>query len=312
MQRSKDPVNELSKLLLGGWTMLQDSCPDENCNVPLMEDKKQKRILCVSCNRYYTRETSSTGDVSLKLVNNNNSTQNTTTNTNTSTNTSVNTNTNASENVNTTPKKIKVEHNEEDSRESDTKKYDEMSKRTNLVSARIGEKLLQGWGLMGDVCPKPGCDTPLMRDRQKKLYCVACETHIITKEEFDPTKHKLVQNSPTKNETGESFLSSSFESVQATHANQTFPSSTTTPRLERHLYSPQPERTPATTNIQHPSISMNSALDSSVSVLYRTLEKTTNLLEKSSSIEESTKICFLIKECANAIQALQSIQPFRL
>lgn len=41
-------INEISQLLLQGWTMLADACPREGCNMPLMRSR-QGRILCCSC-----------------------------------------------------------------------------------------------------------------------------------------------------------------------------------------------------------------------------------------------------------------------
>lgn len=41
-------INEISQLLLQGWTMLADVCPREGCNMPLMRSR-QGRVLCCSC-----------------------------------------------------------------------------------------------------------------------------------------------------------------------------------------------------------------------------------------------------------------------
>lgn len=42
----------------------------------------------------------------------------------------------------------------------------------DLSSERIGEKLLSGWTLRADACPRD--NTPLMSNRAGKFYC-ACE-----------------------------------------------------------------------------------------------------------------------------------------
>jgi|APGre2960657444_1045066.scaffolds.fasta_scaffold04198_6 uncharacterized Zn finger protein (UPF0148 family) len=39
------------------------------------------------------------------------------------------------------------------------------------VSARIGDRLLTGWTLLGEACPRACCATPLLRSRQGELYC---------------------------------------------------------------------------------------------------------------------------------------------
>lgn len=38
----------------------------------------------------------------------------------------------------------------------------------------MSEKLLQGWTMLAEECPTPGCCFPLMRDRNRKTMCVAC------------------------------------------------------------------------------------------------------------------------------------------
>lgn len=40
------------------------------------------------------------------------------------------------------------------------------------VSGAIAEKLLQGWALTNDTCPMPACATPLVRNRQREMFCV--------------------------------------------------------------------------------------------------------------------------------------------
>jgi uncharacterized Zn finger protein (UPF0148 family) len=50
---------------------------------------------------------------------------------------------------------------------------------SDQVTKDIGEKLLQGWTLLGDICPT-GCHTPLMRSRDKsQLFCCSCGTDFL-------------------------------------------------------------------------------------------------------------------------------------
>ena len=50
------------------------------------------------------------------------------------------------------------------------------------ATKKIGENLLKGWTLLGDVCPK-GCNIPLMRSRDKQhLICFACDTDFMQPE----------------------------------------------------------------------------------------------------------------------------------
>lgn len=44
-------------------------------------------------------------------------------------------------------------------------------------SAAIAQKLLQGWALLGDHCPQ--CITPLVRNRERRMYCVSCSQWVV-------------------------------------------------------------------------------------------------------------------------------------
>ncbi|KAE8911371.1 hypothetical protein PF005_g5935 [Phytophthora fragariae] len=51
------------------------------------------------------------------------------------------------------------------------------------ASKLLGEKMLQGWTMLGASCPVEDCYTPLMRNKQGKMFCVRCEQYVVTEEE---------------------------------------------------------------------------------------------------------------------------------
>lgn len=51
------------------------------------------------------------------------------------------------------------------------------------ASKLLGEKMLQGWTMLGISCPVEDCYTPLMRSKQGKMYCVRCDQYVVTEEE---------------------------------------------------------------------------------------------------------------------------------
>ena len=55
----------------------------------------------------------------------------------------------------------------------------ERRKRSDLASTAIAAKLLEGWALLNDYCPMDGCMCPLMRNRQKRLFCVSCDLFVV-------------------------------------------------------------------------------------------------------------------------------------
>ncbi|KAJ7535824.1 hypothetical protein O6H91_12G047700 [Diphasiastrum complanatum] len=62
------------------------------------------------------------------------------------------------------------------------------SKRVDDHSSAIADKLLQGWTLMNEHCPQ--CYTPLVRNRQRKLYCVACRQWVLTEAEAEALQQR--------------------------------------------------------------------------------------------------------------------------
>ncbi|KAG7394008.1 hypothetical protein PHYBOEH_005931 [Phytophthora boehmeriae] len=51
------------------------------------------------------------------------------------------------------------------------------------ASKLLGEKMLQGWTMLGNSCPVDDCYTPLMRSKQGKMFCVRCDQYVVTEEE---------------------------------------------------------------------------------------------------------------------------------
>lgn len=46
------------------------------------------------------------------------------------------------------------------------------------ASSKIADKLLEGWTLTNDLCPMPGCSTPLVRNRSREMFCCKHELFV--------------------------------------------------------------------------------------------------------------------------------------
>uniref|UniRef100_K3WG22 Uncharacterized protein n=1 Tax=Globisporangium ultimum (strain ATCC 200006 / CBS 805.95 / DAOM BR144) TaxID=431595 RepID=K3WG22_GLOUD len=66
-------------------------------------------------------------------------------------------------------------------------------KKRDDASARLGEKMLQGWTLLGLTCPNDGCLTPFVRNKQGQMYCVNCEMFAVTEEDAKKEREKEQQ-----------------------------------------------------------------------------------------------------------------------
>lgn len=47
----------------------------------------------------------------------------------------------------------------------------------------IGERLLSGWSMLAEVCPRENCYSPLMKNRQGETWCVVCDMLCISEDE---------------------------------------------------------------------------------------------------------------------------------
>lgn len=182
----KSPIDyskELSKYLLLRWTLLGESCLD--CKVPLVENKKEKIIFCVACQRNFIRESElATGKFTL---------------------------TPPGQPQPSPPKPPEIQIQSESTTTlkmaddddldwtpptpEEMRLFELQQKKSNEISALIGQKLLQGWALIEIPCPNPDClGSPLMRDPEKRLYCVSCKTYFKNPSEPTLTKHEVAGN----------------------------------------------------------------------------------------------------------------------
>ena len=82
-------------------------------------------------------------------------------------------------------------------------------KREEAIKS-MGDKLLAGWTLLGEICPI--CNTPLMKDRNKSMWCLSCNVMIVSEEDYNPQIHKNLLNSD---------LNAPKSSVESNPANET-------------------------------------------------------------------------------------------
>jgi uncharacterized Zn finger protein (UPF0148 family) len=57
----------------------------------------------------------------------------------------------------------------------------ERAAQMDRASALIGQRMLQGWAMLDLSCPQ--CYSPIMRDRQRQLWCVSCDMRVVDESE---------------------------------------------------------------------------------------------------------------------------------
>jgi len=218
-------------------------------------------------------------------------------------------------------------------------KIKQQSQRTNAVSKKIGEKLLAGWTLLEESCPT--CRTPLMRDHQKAMFCLNCDTVIISAKDFDPTKHTLSPKQKNNSQQlkvidpfppvvkGPELLqiesgsrrdkSNSKPKIDPKHAGSValsvlLPNQTTNSSItgssSSHNSSTNNSSTHKKNNINNSDNSPNhhQVVDSTVNTLYSKMDDLQKILIALQDYRQYKDILAAIAECAQAIAALQKIR----
>jgi len=266
---------ELGQKLLQGWTMLAESCND--CNVPLMEKKKDQIIVCVGCKKNFRRDVEQGDKLQTSIVPITNN---------------VETKPNIPNNVETKSNIPSVStptvDNKKVSAPVDTNRHilelnDEKKFKTRQISQLMGDKLLEGWSLLGDTCPI--CNSPLMK-YANAMKCFTCDKKVVfekdNKEEeedlFKQTKQEMESKKRGREDVGKQTEIPAKIEVPAVSQIPPFMESNVVERTKQTLYFKMDE-------CQHQLANITPANRSSIQ-----------------------GIITAITECAKAISALENIK----
>jgi len=313
-------TKELGQKLLQGWTMLAESCPFEGCNVPLVEKKKDQTILCVSCGNCFKRQETEIGEIEMIAVTTQKPKVESTPLPDTKTTSS------ASPKPAAAPPSVSNATSFTDMIQFDQEAWEKKSKKMNETTSKMGEKLLQGWAMLQESCPK--CSVPLMRDKEKRMICMSCGLQVLSQDEYDPAKHRLA----TPSEEGDLMqnakpLQEVTTTKQPEHQLDVFDNknekrqkiNTPLGRTEHRENGKQESN--KRLSISHPiSASVGVAqspqavhsfgdpVQSTLDTLYAKLWECQNQLASSANPKKIKLISSAIVDCANAISALQKIK----
>ncbi|KAL0083002.1 hypothetical protein J3Q64DRAFT_1751075 [Phycomyces blakesleeanus] len=168
----------LGTYMLQGWVMTDELCQQSGCSVPMMRSKDGLIKFCVS---HDSLPTSSSGQRKPATPISSAPPANTTP-------TPPAASTSAATTVKPAPK---ASAPVSDSRTEDVKSMDKMREQSerreqsSKASQLIGQKLLQRWTLLNDICPNSDCyAVPLMRNPvNKHMVCVICNQTYITEQD---------------------------------------------------------------------------------------------------------------------------------
>jgi len=295
--------------MLQGWTLLAEACPKEGCNVPLLEKKGLNSIYCVNCKTKFKRQHLTPQEFSFVPVEStpsdpapNSSTANISSSNIPSSNKEqlpISSNIPSSNKEQLTEFTILPTKEESSPRTSPrtletTNEEEERKQKRQKVSDKIGQKLLQGWVLLQESCPS--CHVPLMRNREDKMFCLSCDLEVIKFKDFDPKRHQSVSDLK-KVDLTEDKTTKPSELQQDTKAStvNTFQKPTEYTSFNKIDEDEFP-------------LSNHTVVENTLQALYSKLNQCEEWLASSgSNVQQSISLCVLVRECADAIHALQRI-----
>ncbi|KAF0758199.1 hypothetical protein AaE_004013 [Aphanomyces astaci] len=297
--------NRLAEKMLAGWTLLATNCPELDCCTPLMCSRKDKtKLLCVKCDKWYSTEepaetSAATPTSSARQGPFLSSSQ--------------------LPSLTRPHFAIATPHPpppppaasfvaDQTPQEDQAAVYAARKKRRDATSSKLGEKMLQGWTLMGSVCPKSDCGTPFVRNRDTgQLFCVTCNQYAITEEQaaeqhaadidIDQPSHD--ESSITTIMTTQPATSSSFVAAGAVQPAVAASQAKAELRNSADL---------ATTTTPVDVTSTSAATNYALRALYHKLAAATAALEQATTDKEVCMQSRVLRDVAKAIKALHGVQ----
>eukprot|EP00898_Chlorokybus_atmophyticus_P008121 jgi/Chlat1/830/Chrsp104S01173 len=313
-------LSALSQKLLEGWTMLAQSCPDQSCNVPLVQARSGSPVLCVSCGMSWNR----LADIAA-----------------TDANGDADDGEGAEEYKEDEVKYDDIAQafcagegaaganaNEIDAAlpeltADEAAARDKARQRSDYISGQLASKLLQGWTLLNEHCPITNCQTPLVRNREKQRFCVGCGLWVRRADEDEakgiPTPSQSARAPEPRREEEPTTTTAS----PARHVGEQQPAASNAgaEQLSSHTHRLRADASPSPLG-KHPrengmdlplSVStrqtdLGSVVAATVQTIGRKIEACRQLLEQTEDMHECQQVCSMIAQYVQTILTLQSLQ----
>lgn len=146
---------KMGELMLQGWTMLAESCSNPACpGIPLMRKRGSTKSVCLLCNPGGEEKDSQVEEAQTKVT------------------------------PPSTSKGVNPKPNTDNA----------LQKKRDMVSSKMGAKLLSGWRMLSQNCSDPNCrGTPLMsKGNNPARLCVCCDKEF----GLEPSSHSPREASP--------------------------------------------------------------------------------------------------------------------
>ncbi|XP_052617231.1 protein ZNRD2 [Peromyscus californicus insignis] len=182
--------------------------------------------------------------------------------------------------------------------EAETKVLQARRERQDRISRLMGDYLLRGYRMLGDTCAD--CGTILLQDKQRKIYCVACQELDSDVDKDNPALNAQAALSQAR----EHQLASATEPATGSRATPQPP----VPRPE-HCEGAAAGLKAAAQGPPLPAAPPNAdVVASTQTALLQKLTWASVELGSSTSLETSVQLCGLIRACAEALCSLKQLQ----
>lgn len=181
--------------------------------------------------------------------------------------------------------------------------------RQDKISMIMGDYLLRGYKMLGDICDV--CSTILLEDRQNNKYCIACS-------EVDTSEN--LKDNPVLSDAAAQRLVEELEanSEPQSHEPQATERTPLLPDRDRYVRSGGPSSGdahassveglpvfPSDNNVLSADACLGTTM--ALRVVQDKLEWATRELRTCSSVDLSIQMCNLVKSCAEALLALRNL-----
>ncbi|XP_063002082.1 protein ZNRD2 isoform X2 [Elgaria multicarinata webbii] len=192
--------------------------------------------------------------------------------------------------------------------EAELKVIQARRERQDKISKLMSEYLLKGYRMLGDCCED--CGTILLQDKQKKLYCVACQELNSDVDKDNPALNAQAALSQVR----ERQLAANSEDISSPGSLSSLPTPRHVPRPEHcegaasglRASAPTPALpAPVAPPASPPPVS---ALTVAEEAILQKISWAGHELQQSTSIETSIQLCSLIRSCTESLKGIKELQ----
>ncbi|KAJ3184177.1 hypothetical protein HDU87_005023 [Geranomyces variabilis] len=281
--RQDKGIAELGTYMLKGWVLTDTLCPNQGCNIPVVRKRDRSAQMCVLCDdpdHPWLPVKRAAGEESVAAAS-------------ADATTSAAPESGAS-NILTAEEEAEIDATlQDDLARQQTADFEQRREQGNRASKLLGQKMLQGWTLLDQLCKTPTCiGIPLVRNRRKQTLCVICE--------------------------GDGAAVEPPAQVVAPPAAAAVPlparaTPTETDSPKRRKLAPASANTASSASSaaavsKTPSQDLAAQVDATISTLVIKLEELRQLASHASLPANTREACDAIASCAGAIAALQAVR----